>query len=357
MNSIEWTRHELRLLDQRLLPHESVWVHCDSAQTVAAAIEQMVVRGAPAIAAAAAYGLALEAVRTQGWQRDAFQSNLQTCAQRLLVSRPTAVNLRWALLRMTDVVATQLETGASNTACANAMTAAAEQIAAEDVATNQRIGRHGAALFRADRPVRVLTHCNTGALATAGYGTALGVIRRLHAQQRLESVWVDETRPYLQGARLTAYELAAEDIPYRLITDSTAAYVMQQGFVDAVIVGADRIARNGDTANKIGTYGLAVLCQYHQIPFYVAAPLSTFDLELESGQQIPIEQRSEAEVTVIGGQSIAPSGARALHAAFDVTGHDLITAIITEHGVITHPNADTVGALQESIQTGQGGLQ
>jgi methylthioribose-1-phosphate isomerase len=219
----------------------------------------------------------------------------------------------------------------------------AEQIAAEDVATNRAIGRHGAALF--DRPVQILTHCNTGSLATVDYGTALGVIRALHEQGKLIHVWVDETRPFLQGARLTAYELNREGIPHTLVTDNMAAHFMKLGKVDAVLVGADRIALNGDTANKIGTYGLAVLCAYHNIPFYVAAPLSTFDAKLESGDQIPIEERSTREVTSISGTEIAPKGTAAAHPAFDVTPHELITGIITERGVIHRPDANSVRAM------------
>jgi methylthioribose-1-phosphate isomerase len=244
------------------------------------------------------------------------------------------VNLFWALERMRR----RLETTPGNSAAvASALVEEAEAIAESDRQINRAIGDHGARLF--SRPVRILTHCNTGSLATVEYGTALGIIRRLHEQGQLRHVWVDETRPYLQGARLTAFELAWEQIPHTLVTDSMAGHLMRQGAVDAVIVGADRIARNGDTANKIGTYTLAVLCQYHRIPFYVAAPTSTFDLRVSSGAEIPIEERNPNEVTEWFGIRIAPPDTRAAHPAFDVTPHELVTAIVTEHGVIETPNA------------------
>ncbi|MDQ0188576.1 S-methyl-5-thioribose-1-phosphate isomerase [Alicyclobacillus cycloheptanicus] len=351
MKAIEWTGSVLRLLDQRLLPHDQVWIDCDRAEAVAKAIVDMVVRGAPAIAAAAAYGVTLEARSQTAASPAAFRQQVEAVMQQLEQTRPTAVNLKWALHRMKAVLQA-FPADATAAAMAHALEQEANQIASEDVATNRAIGEVGAALFA--NPVNILTHCNTGSLATVGYGTALGVIRRLHELRRLRMVWVDETRPYLQGARLTAFELSAEQIPYRLITDNTAAYLMQQGAVDAVIVGADRIARNGDTANKIGTYGLAVLCQHHHIPFYVAAPLSTFDWSLASGQDIPIETRNAAEVTHLFGRALAPTGAEALHVAFDVTPHSLITAIITEAGVIEQPALASMQAFRRRVGEAEG---
>ncbi|MCL6637827.1 MAG: S-methyl-5-thioribose-1-phosphate isomerase, partial [Alicyclobacillus sp.] len=228
----------------------------------------------------------------------------------------------------------------SGMALAEELTKAAERLADLDRTANLRIGDWGAQLF--DRPVRILTHCNTGALATVEYGTALGVIRSLHRDGKLAGVWVDETRPFLQGARLTAFELLQENIPFHLITDSTAAVLMRAGQVDAVVVGADRIAVNGDTANKIGTYGLAVLCRYHGIPFYVAAPMATIDRNVANGQAIPIEERAAHEVTEVSGQPIAPPGTPVWHPAFDVTPAELITALITEYGVLPRPNQNRI---------------
>ncbi len=343
MKSIRFVDGKLELLDQRKLPHQTVWIPCQDASDVAKAIRDMVVRGAPAIATAAAYGLALEARRARHLGDSDLEAHLGRALETLLQSRPTAVNLRWAMTRMEQALTAQRR---GTSSIEDALLTEAKAIDSEDVATNQSIGRSGLSVFSGRTALRVLTHCNTGSLATSGYGTALGVIRSLYAGGQLQSVWVDETRPYLQGARLTAYELQEERIPYQLITDSTAAYVMQQGWVDAVIVGADRIARNGDTANKIGTYALAVLCTYHKVPFYVAAPWSTFDLGLNTGQDIPIESRSGEEVTTLGDTQLAPVGATALHVAFDVTPHELITGIITEHSVIVHP--DTTSILAEA---------
>jgi methylthioribose-1-phosphate isomerase len=340
VKALRWHDNVLELLDQTALPQSEVWVTCRNADEVARAIVEMKVRGAPAIGAAAAYGVALEALRQQELDMASFRNELDAALSRLAATRPTAVNLFWAIERMRNTLhapAPDVDTLVQN------LVREAEQIAAEDVATNRAIGRHGAALF--DRPVQILTHCNTGSLATVDYGTALGVIRALHEQGKLVHVWVDETRPFLQGARLTAYELNREGIPHTLVTDNMAAHFMKLGKVDAVLVGADRIALNGDTANKIGTYGLAVLCAFHNIPFYVAAPLSTFDAKLETGEHIPIEERSTVEVTSIAGTEIAPKGTTAAHPAFDVTPHELITGIITERGVIHRPDANSVRAM------------
>ncbi|MCL6453794.1 MAG: S-methyl-5-thioribose-1-phosphate isomerase [Alicyclobacillus sp.] len=341
MKSLEWTGTALCVLDQTRLPRDAVWITCTSAEAVAQCIRGMQVRGAPAIAAAAAFGVVLtaQAAAADGVPWPDFVERVQSSLRLLEATRPTAVNLAWALRRMDAVLASAPP---DPRAAAEALSGEALRIAHLDVATNRAIGRHGADLFRG--PVRILTHCNTGSLATVEFGTALGVIRELHARGQLLGVFVDETRPYLQGARLTAYELLAEGIPHTLITDSMAGYFMQQGQVDAVVVGADRIAKNGDTANKIGTYTLAVLCQYHGVPFYVAAPCSTFDRATASGADIPIEQRHPREVLEVLGQRIAPEGTDAAHPAFDVTPHSLIGGIITEYGVIRDPSEENIAA-------------
>lgn len=325
------------MLDQTLLPRTETWLTCRSAEDVAVAIVDMKVRGAPAIGAAAAYAVALEARRMQHLETKAFHKHLEAILARLAETRPTAVHLFWAIERMRQTLA---QATGDVPQQAERLVQEAERIAEEDVVTNRSIGSFGERLF--STPVNILTHCNTGSLATVEYGTALGVIRALHEHGKLRHVWVDETRPYLQGARLTAYELAADGILHTLITDSMAAHFMKTGQVDAVIVGADRIAANGDTANKIGTYGLAILCQYHDIPFYVAAPSNTFDFNTLLGDNIPIEERSAQEVLCVQGVSIAPQGTTAAHPAFDVTPHNLIRGIITERGVIENPNRDSV---------------
>ncbi|MCU1245855.1 MAG: translation initiation factor subunit family [Acidobacteria bacterium] len=317
---IRWTGRELQLLDQRLLPREVKWVTCRSAPDVAAAIRDMVVRGAPAIGVSAAYGLALAALDG---------ADVAFAAVELRAARPTAVNLMWAVDRMLAVHA-----GGGD------LVAAAEEMFRQDVEANRRIGRYGAALL-GDAPT-VLTHCNAGALATAGYGTALGVIRAAVEAGKKVAVFADETRPYLQGARLTAWELQQEGIDVTLITDSMAGHFFQQGKFDAVVVGADRIAANGDTANKIGTYTVAVLAGAHGVPFYVAAPWSTIDLACPNGAAIPIEERSAAEVTDIAGTRIAPEGIAVRHPAFDVTPARLITAIITDRGVLRPPYQQSI---------------
>jgi methylthioribose-1-phosphate isomerase len=314
---IRWKGDRLELLDQRLLPDQTVYVTCRTAAEVAQAIRDMVVRGAPAIGCAAAFGVALD---------NGSPSSYEVLSK----SRPTAVNLFWALERMKK---------------ARDLKAEAEAIFAEDLAANRAMGKIGAALI--PRKARVMTHCNTGALATAGYGTALGVIRA--AKGKKISVIANETRPYLQGARLTAYELMQEGIPCTLITDSMAGHLMSRGEVDVVVVGADRIAANGDVANKIGTYPLAVLAKRHRIPFYVAAPLSTFDPKIANGPRIPIEERPAAEVTGYRDRRWAPKGVAVRNPAFDVTPAELITGIITERGVVRKPNKKKIQAL---ISTG-----
>ena len=315
---IRWRGDHLELLNQLLLPRKVEYVRCNSAHEVAEAIKTMVVRGAPAIGVAAAFGMALAKMRG---------GDIALAAIELKQSRPTAVNLAWAVDRMLR---------------ANCQVAEAETIFREDVEANRRIGRFGSDLLGAR--ATVLTHCNAGALATAGYGTALGVIRSAVEQGKQIAVFADETRPYLQGARLTAWELHQEGIDVTLITDSMAGHFFQQKKFDAVIVGADRIAANGDTANKIGTYTVAVLANAHAIPFYVAAPFSTIDIATKTGDAIPIEERSAKEVTDIGTTRIAPDGVAVRHPAFDVTPARLITAIITDRGVLRPPYTSAIVA-------------
>ncbi|MER3552999.1 MAG: S-methyl-5-thioribose-1-phosphate isomerase [Meiothermus sp.] len=301
------------LLDQRLLPKEEVWIPCRTASEAAAGIREMVVRGAPAIGVTAAYGMVLAHLSGE---------NPAEADEVLRKSRPTAVNLFYALDRMKPHWG-DLEKSLKE---ARAVWDEVEQ-------TELAISQHGAKVLKG----QVLTHCNTGPLATGGYGTALGAIIEAHRQGRVYHVWVDETRPYLQGARLTAYELQKAGVPATLITDNMAAYFMRKGQVDAVILGTDRMALNGDFANKIGTYGVAVLAHYHGIPFYPALPLSSVDPRLERGEAIPIEERSALEVTSVRGVQLAPEGFPAAHPAFDVTPHSLITGVVTEKGVLYPP--------------------
>jgi methylthioribose-1-phosphate isomerase len=335
----------LRLLDQTQLPAAPVFVELHSWAEVAAAIRRLLVRGAPAIGITAAYGLALEGHILAGRRLDdaAFIEGLRRAGEGLTKARPTAVNLGWAVTRMLDVAQAQISSGAAHGVVAAALDAQARAIHEEDIAACHRIGDHGAALF--DKAVRIVTHCNTGDLATGGYGTALGVVRSLWRDGRLAHVYVDETRPVLQGARLTAWELQRDAIPYTLIADGMAAHFMQRGAIDAVVVGADRIARNGDTANKIGTYGLAVLARAHGLPFIVAAPRSTFDPALETGSGIVIEERDAAEMTTFAGARSAPAGAAVANPAFDVTPAEYITAIVTESGSLKPPLTAAIAAL------------
>ena len=326
---LKWDGSSLSLLDQRLLPGREVWLDCRTASEVAEAIRTMVVRGAPAIGVSAAFGMALAAMRGD---------DLEQAASELKGARPTAVNLAWAVDRVLDCggKAAALDSGS----VAAAVRKEAELICSEDVAGNKQLGRYGAALL--GDHATVLTHCNAGALATAGYGTALGVIRAAIESGKRIAVFADETRPYLQGARLTAWELQRENIDTTLITDSMSGHFFQQGAFDAVIVGADRIAANGDTANKIGTYTVAVLAHAHDVPFYVAAPVSTIDPACPNGAAIPIEERSAQEVTEIMGERMAPEGIHVRHPAFDVTPARLITAIITERGVLRPPYEEAI---------------
>ncbi len=332
----------VELLDQRRLPGEELYLRLGDGEAVARAIEDMAVRGAPAIGVTAAMGVALELGRAPDSE---LWPTLTRISARLGRTRPTAVNLRWALERMERELAALRAAGADPARVRAAARESAQRIADEDVASCRAIGDFGAELV--PQNARLLTHCNAGALATAGYGTALGVVRSAARAGRLAHVVAQETRPFLQGARLTAWELSQDGIPVKLITDSMGGALMAQGQVDLVVVGADRIAANGDVANKIGTYTLAVLARAHQIPFYVAAPFSTVDLSLASGREIPIEQRSSAEVTRFAGHQIAPEGVIALHPAFDMTPADFVTAIITELGVVRHPFASGLAAQRD----------
>jgi len=338
--AVEWTGEAVRLLDQRRLPAEEIYHAYADPEAVAEAIERMVVRGAPAIGVTAAYGVALAARGWAGATAAEFRSAMESVFERFARTRPTAVNLFWALDRMRRVIQ-----GAPDPArAAEALEAEARAIEAEDLEACRTMGRFGAELL--PDPATVLTHCNAGALATAGYGTALGVIRAAAEAGKRVRVLADETRPFLQGARLTAWELRKDGIPVTLITDSMAGYRMRLGGVDAVVVGADRITRCGDVANKIGTYTLAVLAREHGVPFYVAAPLSTIDFELSSGDEIPIEERDPAEVTHCGGTRVAPEGVEVWNPAFDVTPARLVTAIVTERGVARPPYAESLERLR-----------
>ena len=331
-----WQQDHLRLLDQTLLPHEETWLECRAPEDVAQAIRSLSVRGAPAIGVAAAYALVL-GVASLPPGRD-LREYFSEVVELLASTRPTAVNLRWALDQGQEVF--DASAGEDARSVAAALLIWADQLHSADVAANRRIGAHGERLFvKGDR---VMTHCNTGALATAGYGTALGVIRASWEAGKVKMVWVDETRPLLQGARLTTWELQRQGIPFRLITDSSAGSLLARGLVDRVVVGAGRIAANGDAANKIGTYPLAVLADRHQVPFYVAAPLSTIDPRTATGADIPIEEREPDEVTEVFGTRIAPKEATAANFAFDVTPSELITAIITDVGVLSPPYTDTI---------------
>ena len=328
---IAWSDGRLRLLDQTRLPDQEVWLALTDHRQVAEAIRSMRVRGAPAIGVAAAYGLALAAAASSRSGRDELLAELRAAASELAATRPTAVNLSWALERV--MAAAQAASDAE--AVRGVVLAEAQRIQREDVEANRRLGRLGAELV--PDGATVLTHCNTGALATGGYGTALGVVRAAVEQGKRLRVVATETRPQLQGARLTAWELARAGIECTLIVDSAAGALMRRGEIDLVIVGADRIAANGDVANKIGTYSLAVLAREHGLPFYVAAPISSIDLSLATGDDIPIEERSPEEVTAWGERRIAPEGVAVANPAFDVTPHQLISAILTERGFASPP--------------------
>ena len=334
VETLRWRSDKLEMIDQRILPMRFEYLSHTNADEVAEGIRSMVVRGAPAIGCAAAYGVALQALAYQHADKPGFEQAMAHGFQVLAASRPTAVNLFWALQRVKEFL--QAHAHQSQVQMAAALLALAHEISAEDVRINRAMGDFGAALLKDG--ARVLTHCNAGALATAGHGTALGVIRSAVEAGKKISVFADETRPFLQGARLTAWEMVQENIPVTLITDNMAGHLMKCGEIDAVIVGTDRVAANGDVANKIGTYMVAVLAHRHNIPFYVACPLSTIDMQLPHGDAIPIEERSHDEVTGFGAQRWAPAGVQVRNPAFDVTPAELVSALVTEKGVVYRPD-------------------
>jgi methylthioribose-1-phosphate isomerase len=338
---IKWHEEQLHLLDQRLLPLQQVWLSFEHTDDVTNAIRDMVVRGAPAIGVTAAYAVVLAS--RQAWNKAGvnWKQAMYEPLAKLAESRPTAVNLAWAIEKMTAIYVNLPETHSPETA----LLEAAIHIHQQDIAANQTMGKLGADLIAADS--MVLTHCNAGALATGGFGTALGVIRQGYSDGKIKHVYVDETRPWLQGARLTAWELMQDKIPCTLQADVAAAALMASGEIDWIIVGADRIAANGDVANKIGTYSLAVLAKYHQVKVMVVAPLSTIDWQTETGKQIPIEQRPSTEVTHIANQQIAPDEVNVSNPAFDVTPAELINAIVTEAGVVLSPSTTTMKNLRK----------
>lgn len=331
IRAVEWSDNRLKLLDQRLLPRLEQWLTFSDALGVAQAIRDMVVRGAPAIGITAAYGVVLAAQQRYEESSEHWKNLIEEDFNALAESRPTAVNLFWALDRMKAMLA-----GLTGNPVASLLTEA-KLIHEEDIAANLHMGKLGAELI--DDPCAVLTHCNAGALATGGVGTALGVIRAAYAAGKVSHVFADETRPWLQGARLTAWEMVKDNIPVTLIAEGAAATLMQQGKVKWVIVGSDRIAANGDVANKIGTYSLAVHARYHGVKFMVVAPTSTVDMAINSGDQIPIEERPQDEVLSLAGTRIAPDAAHAWNPSFDVTPAELVDAIVTEKGVVEAPTA------------------
>jgi methylthioribose-1-phosphate isomerase len=340
IHALRWENNRLRLLDQRRLPREEVYLDYDEVNAVAEAIRNMVVRGAPAIGITAAYGIVLAARARYAQSADNWRQAIEADLQILAQSRPTAVNLFWAIDRMRVAIA------AIEGDPEPVLLAEAQQIHLEDIAACKRMGELGAALI--DKPCAILTHCNAGALATGGYGTALGVVRAGFAAGNITHVYADETRPWLQGARLTAWEMVQEKIPVTLLAEGAAAHLMKQGMVQWVIVGSDRIAANGDVANKIGTYGLAVLARHHGVKFMVVAPASTVDMAIASGEEIPIEQRDAHEVLSLGGQRVASAGAKAWNPAFDVTPAELVDAIVTERGVVLAPDAHKMMAMMKT---------
>lgn len=343
-DTIRWEDDKVILIDQRRLPDDETYLTCTDYREVVDAIRTLAIRGAPAIGVAAAMAAALGALSFQDNDTQTFKRHFHDICQVIAAARPTAVNLTWAVDHMEKLVASLSQ---SDVAAIKAkLVSEAQAMLQEDIAINRQMGAHGQELIKDGD--NILTHCNAGGLATGGYGTAIGVIRAAWEAGKKIHVFVDETRPILQGARLTAWELSQLGIPYTLIPDNAAASLMAKGRVNFIVVGADRIAGNGDVANKIGTYGVAVWANYHQVPFYVAAPVSTFDFTLTDGSQIPIEERDPAEVTEIRGCRIAPEACRALNLAFDVTPHKLIAGIITEKGVCNPPLPRSVSALKDA---------
>jgi methylthioribose-1-phosphate isomerase len=342
MKPLEWINGNIRFLDQTKLPLEEVFIHTDDVAVVEEAIKCLAIRGAPLIGIAAAYGVALASLQVKSNETEKIRSSLHSTIDILASTRPTAVNLFWALKRQRDV----LDAWQTNsiTDIQHRLVEEALLIHREDIEMCERISSFGVELL--PHACSILTHCNAGALATGGRGTALGIITKAWEDNKLKCVFIDETRPLLQGARLTAWEMKQASIPATLITDSTAAVLMRQRKIDAVIVGADRIAMNGDVANKVGTYTLAVLAKHHGIPFYVAAPISTFDFQMKTGNNIPIEERDGKEIIEVLGRRIAPDGIAVYSPAFDVTPNELITAIVTNEGVLHPPFSDAMNHLR-----------
>ena len=341
VKTIEWQGDEVVMIDQRILPLDEKYIHHTTWQEVGDSIRTMVIRGAPAIGVATAMGMALAAMQSPAASYEELKADLDAAARGLFATRPTAYNLGWALEQQERIYG---EPGDPDD-IRRRLKERSQEILDEDIAMCVAMGEHAAPLF--PKGARILTHCNAGALATAGYGTALGVIRSVFKRDPSIMVYADETRPFLQGARLTAWELMQEGIPCRLITDNMSGYFFKQGEIDAVVVGSDRIAANGDVANKIGTYTVSVLAKVHGVPFYVAAPTSTVDLSVPDGDHIPIEERDPAEVTHFRGAQCAPSGVGVRNPAFDVTPHENVTAIITEAGVHREPYAESLAAAKK----------
>ena len=341
IKALEWKDDMLIIIDQTKLPLQISYIECKDYKRVTLAITRLEVRGAPAIGAAAAFALALAAKEFSVLPYTQFIDKLTQAKKEIASARPTAVNLFWALER---VWCSAVQKNANVIKISETLTKKAVDIFEEDIKVNRQIGRHGAKILSEN--CNILTHCNAGAMATCGWGTALGVIREAHNLGKIKMVYADETRPLLQGARITAWELMQDDIPLTLLTDSMAGWVMKNKMVDIVITGADRIALNGDTANKIGTYTLAVLAQKHNIPFYIAAPSSTIDFSIKTGEQIPIEERAANEVTHLAQVQTAPSGVKVFNPAFDITANEMISAIITEHGVLYPPYDGVIHDLQ-----------
>jgi len=339
VKTLKWDGKALSLIDQRKLPLVREYVICDSYEKIYFAIKDMIVRGAPAIGVTAAYGIAMAANQFAGNKKSDFFSFMEQAISKIESSRPTAVNLFWASKRMRNLIS-----GLSSNSLdyiKSSIVAEAKKIEQEDIEINRLIGSNGIKVFKEifgkKEKYKILTHCNAGALATAGYGTALGVIRSLASEKMIENIVVDETRPYFQGSRLTAWELQEEGIPYFIIADNMAAFMMSKNEVDAVVVGADRIAANGDSANKIGTFGVSVLASHFKIPFFIAAPLSTIDMNIDSGEMIPIEERDGNEIREFFGKKIISEDMPVKNPSFDVTPHENITAIITEKAIIKKP--------------------
>ncbi len=345
IHTLEWTDKGVVFIDQTKLPTEEIYVTCTTHQQVADVIRNMVVRGAPAIGVAAGMGIALGVKNSKATAEADLKKDLDQICETIRQTRPTAVNLFWAIRRMQEKF--DLLGGHPVPQIKDELVKEAQRMHAEDIAANQAMGRHGATLMPASGGV--LTHCNAGALATAGYGTALGVIRAAVEQGKKIHVYADETRPFLQGSRLTAWELMKDGIPTTVISDNMAGVMMKQGKIGAIVVGADRIAANGDVANKIGTYTVAILAKEHGIPFYVAAPISTVDLETPDGSKIPIEQRNAREVTHIGGKQMVPDGVEIENPAFDVTPAKYVAAIITERGIARAPYEQSLSELVKNI--------